>query len=278
MFTSIPEYFLRAILASTVITFLMGLLSPLISFKGLAFLTHAAFHSLLLGGILGVILTALIGGVNPTWTALIVTVLTVLAIAALETSGLTSDTATGIVSSLVAGLTVLGFGALYVIAAKKQLYGFTQNIVSYLIGEVFLLTVNDLLELAAAGLALTLTLILLYRDFLYVSFDPEGLASCGGNTKLYLTILYAITGAAAAVIVKTTGLITLQVIAILPGAIALKISRKLKKILVYSIAITGATQYASLIIAKALNAPPSGVATILLAAAYGIVTIKSRKT
>jgi len=52
----ISEFLLRALLASIMISVLLGMLSPLINMKGLAFLTYATFHSLLFGAVLGMIL------------------------------------------------------------------------------------------------------------------------------------------------------------------------------------------------------------------------------
>ncbi len=85
----IPEYLIRAVLASVMVSVLLGMLSPLINTKGLAFLTHALFHALLFGGaVLGMILGLLLENFSLVMlTALIVTVAVVLTIAQLERMG-----------------------------------------------------------------------------------------------------------------------------------------------------------------------------------------------
>lgn len=271
----IPEYLIRAILASIVVSVLLGLLSPLINTKGLAFLTHAIFHSLLLGAVLGMILGLLFENMAlVTFTALIVTVIIVLLIAHLEKLGFTSDSAVGIVASFVAGLTVLGFGVLYKVMAGRPYFPLSENIVSYLTGEIFLITLKNLLFLTVGGVVLFFTMTLLYRDFLYLSFDPEGMESYGGNVRAYLMVLYVLVGAIGALIVQTVGLITLQVVAVLPGAIALMVSSDMRKVIGVSLFLTLGVQLSSVLLAYSTDIPPSGLATIMLGVIYGALLFR----
>ncbi|MBP1910833.1 metal ABC transporter permease [Thermococcus stetteri] len=266
----IPEFLLRALLASIMVSVLLGLLSPIINTKGLAFLTHALFHALLFGAVLGMILALLLNNYGLVLiTALLITTLLVILIAQLEKMGFTSDSAVGIVSSFVAGLTVLGFGVLYKVMATRPYFPLTQNIVSYLTGDIFLVTLNDLTILIVGGAVVFFVLLFLYRDFLYLSFDPEGVESYGGNARAYLMILYVLVGVIGALIVQTVGLITLQVVAILPGAIALMVSSDLKKVLAISLLLTLAVQLSSVVLAFFTAIPPSGIATIILGFVYG---------
>ncbi|WP_258084303.1 metal ABC transporter permease [Thermococcus thermotolerans] len=271
----IPEYLLRAILASIMVSVLLGMLSPLINTKGLAFLTHALFHSLLFGAVLGMILGLLFENLSLVMlTALVVTVAVVLIIAQLERAGFSPDSAVGIVASFVAGLTVLGFGVLYKVMAGRPYFPLSQSIVSYLTGEIFLITLNDLTVLVLGGAVLFFLMIFLYRDFLYLSFDPEGVESYGGNVRAYLTVLYVLVGAIGALIVQTVGLITLQVVAVLPGAIALMVSSDIRKVLAVSLVLTLAIQLSSVILAYFTDIPPSGLATIMLGIIYGALLFR----
>jgi len=271
----IPEFILRAILASIMVSVLLGLLSPLINTKGLAFLTHALFHALLFGAVLGMILALIFNSYAlVTLVALIVTITIVLIIAQLEKLGFTPDSAVGIVASFVAGLTVLGFGILYKVMASRPYFPLTENIVSYLTGDIFLITMNNLAVLILGGALIFFVLLFLYRDFLYLSFDPEGMESYGGNARAYLMILYVLVGAIGALIVQTVGLITLQVVAVLPGAIALMVSSDLRKVLAVSLALTLVIQLSSIVLAYYTAIPPSGIATIMLGVIYGALLFR----
>ncbi|AMQ17864.1 metal ABC transporter permease [Thermococcus peptonophilus] len=271
----IPEFLIRALLASIMVSVLLGLLSPIINTKGLAFLTHALFHALLFGAVLGMILALLLNNYGLViLTALVVTTLLVILIAQLEKIGFTSDSAVGIVSSFVAGLTVLGFGVLYKVMATRPYFPLTQSIVSYLTGDIFLVTLDDLTILIVGGAIVFFVLLLLYRDFLYISFDMEGVESYGGNARAYLTILYVLVGVIGALIVQTVGLITLQVVAILPGAIALMISSDLRNVLGISLLLTLTVQLTSVVLAYFTAIPPSGIATIMLGIVYGALLFR----
>jgi len=271
----IPEYLIRAFLASVMVSVLLGLLSPLINTKGLAFLTHALFHSLLFGAVLGMIFALLFENLSLVMlTALLVTLAVVLLIAYLEKLGFSSDSAVGIVASFVAGLIVLGFGVLYRVMATRPYFPLSENIVSYLTGDIFLISLSDLKALTLGGTLLFFIMLFLYRDFLYLSFDPEGMESYGGNTTAYLMVLYAIVGAIGALIVQTVGLITLQVVAVLPGAIALMVSSDLRKVIGVSLFVTLGVQLFSVALAYFTNIPPSGLATILLGAIYGALLVR----
>ncbi len=271
----IPEYLIRALLASIMVSVLLGILSPLINTKGLAFLTHALFHSLLFGAVLGMIFALLFENLSMVMlTALLVTLFIVLLIAYLEKRGFSPDSAVGIVASFVAGLTVLGFGVLYKVMASRPYFPLGESIVSYLTGDIFLISLSDLETLTIGGALLFFIILFLYRDFLYLSFDPEGVESYGGNTTAYLMVLYAIVGAIGALIVQTVGLITLQVVAVLPGAIALMVSSDLRKVLGTSLLVTLGVQLSSVALAYITNIPPSGLATIMLGAIYGALLFR----
>jgi len=271
----IPEYLFRALLGGIMVSVLLGMLSPLINMRGLAFLTHATFHSLLFGAVLGMILGLIFENSSLVlWVALVITIFVVASIAFLEEKGFSSDTAIGIIASFIAGFTVLAFGVLYKVMATRPYFALSQSIVSYLTGELFLITINDLLFLVLGGVLIFFVMLVFYRDFLYVSFDAEGLESYSGNAKLYLTLLYIIVGATGALIVRTVGLITLQVIAVLPGAIALMLSNDLRKILGISLALTLSIQILSIILAYLTNIPPSGIATIMLGFVYGVLVLR----
>ncbi len=271
----IPEYLVRALLASVMVSVLLGMLSPLINTKGLAFLTHAIFHSLLFGAVLGMILGLLFENLSLVMlVAMLVTVVVVITIAQLEKLGFSPDSAVGIVASFVAGLTVLGFGVLYKVMATKPYFPLSESIVSYLTGEIFLITLDDLKVLVLGGAFLFFLMLFLYRDFLYLSFDPEGLESYGGNARAYLMVLYVLVGAIGALIVQTVGLITLQVVAVLPGAIALMVSRDMRKVLGVSLLLTLGIQLTSVILAYSIDIPPSGLATIMLGITYGVLLFR----
>ncbi len=268
----IPDFLLRALVASVTISTLLGLLSPLINVKGLAFLTHAIFHALLFGAVLGMILGLLLNNLSLVMlTAALVTVSIVVVIAELEHLGFSPDSSVGIVASFVAGLTVLGFGILYKVMEGRPYYPLGENIVSYLTGELFLVSLRNLETLSIAGFLILLFLLVFYRDFLYVSFDPEGVESYGGNTRLYLLVLYVIVGATGSLIVQSVGLVTLQVIAILPGAIAMMITDNLRKVVLASLGITLTVQVVSIGVAYYTAIPPSGIATVLLGIIYGLL-------
>jgi len=271
----IPEYLLRAFLASIMVSVLLGMLSPLINTKGLAFLTHALFHSLLFGAVLGMILALIFENLSLVMlTALFVTLVVVLLIAYLEKRGFSPDSAVGIVASFAAGLTVLGFGVLYNVMAGRPYFPLSEDIVSYLTGDIFLITLSNLEALSIGGAVLFFIILVLYRDFLYLSFDPDGMESYGGNTTAYLMILYTIVGAIGALIVQTVGLITLQVVAVLPGAIALMVSSDLRKVLGMSLLVTLGVQLSSVALAYFTNIPPSGLATIMLGLIYGTLLLR----
>ncbi|WP_042701642.1 metal ABC transporter permease [Thermococcus sp. PK] len=271
----IPEYLLRALLGGVIVSVLLGILSPLINMKGLAFLTHATFHSLLFGAVLGMILGLIFSNFSLVlWVALIITIFVVILIALLENRGFSSDTAIGVIASFIAGSTVLAFGVLYKVMASRPYFALSQSVVSYLTGELFLITLNDLMFLVLGGAVIFFVMLAFYRDFLYVSFDAEGVEAYSGNARLYLTLLYVLVGATGALIVRTVGLITLQVVAVLPGTIAVMLSSDLRKILGISLGLTLSVQVLSIVLAYLTDIPPSGIATIVLGLVYGLLVLR----
>src|SRR5512146_1810340 len=152
-------FMLRALLASTVVGVLCAVMGTYVVLRGMAFLGDALAHAILPG----IAIAYLLNG-NLLLGALIAAVVIALGIGLFSKGGaIREDTAIGI---LFAAALSLG------IALISSIRTYAVDLTHILFGNVLGVSDLDLWMTAGLGLLILLTVALLYKPFLVISFDP----------------------------------------------------------------------------------------------------------
>jgi ABC-type Mn2+/Zn2+ transport system permease subunit len=197
----------RALVASVLIGTVTAVIGVYVVLRGLAFIgagiAHASFGGVALGFLLGV---------NPVLAAVAFCLATAWAIAwTSRRAEVREDTAIGIffAATMALGIVFIGFMGKY----NVDLFG-------YLFGSVLAVTPEDLWLSGALGVVVLAVIGLFFKEFLFITFDPEmakvsGLPASG--LHLLLLSLMALT---VVLSIKVVGIILVSAMIVIPAAAA----------------------------------------------------------
>jgi len=213
----------RALVGSVLVGIVCASVGVFVVLRGLAFLgdaiSHAAFPGVVIAFLLKVNLA--IGGS----IAAVASALTVGLIA--RRSGLREDVAIGVVFS---GMFALG------VVLFSGIKSYTGDLLGILFGDV--LGVNEE-QLAIAGvvtLVVVVSLWLVWKELVFVSFDPVGAAAAGLPVLRYDALLLALIGVTIAVSVQVVGIILVVAMLVTPAAAARLVAGTLRDMLALALA------------------------------------------
>ncbi|MCX7838253.1 MAG: metal ABC transporter permease, partial [Anaerolineae bacterium] len=221
--------------------------------RGMAFLGDALAHAILPGVAIAYLLKGdvLIG-------ALIAAILVALAIGFLSREGtLKEDTAIGI---LFAGALALG------VALISTIHTYALDLTHILFGNVLSVSVNDLYLTAALSVIVLTTIVLLYKEFLVISFDPVLAATLRLPAELLRNLLLILLALTIVVSLQTVGIALVAAMLVTPGATAYLIARRLPTMMLIAALIGAFSSVAGLYASFYINVA-SGSAVVLIATA-----------
>ena len=205
-------FFVRAVVASSIVGLVCATVGSYMVLRGLAFMGDALSHSAFPG-----VVVAYLIKVPFYFGASIAAVGTALAIGWVTRQGkLRSDTATGV---LFAGMFALG------VFLFSLIPNYVGDLFGFLFGEVLGIGLSDLISLAVLAALVLGTLVLLWKELLYATFDPLGAAASGlpvGRLDYLLLALIALT---IVISLQSVGIILVVAMLVTPAATAQLISK-----------------------------------------------------
>ena len=173
-----------------------------------------------------------------------------------------------IIFSLVMGLAFLGVGLIE---------GQGSFVMSFLWGNIFLVSGADITLMAVILAVLILTIVVFYRQFLAILLNREMAEASGINARGYYYLILIFAGAVITVNLNTIGGLMLFALIIIPPAIAYQLTFDLKKFFVLS-AVSGVAGGAGgVLVSFALNWPVSATVVIFMSLLFLVVLAFSPK-
>jgi manganese/iron transport system permease protein len=248
----------RALLGAIVVGVVCASVGVFVVLRGLAFLgdaiAHAAFPGVVIAFLLNVNL--IVGGS----IAAVLSALTIGAVA--RRSGLREDTAIGVVFS---GMFALGI----VLFATLRTY--TGDLLGILFGNVLGISQDQLVLASVAAVLILAVLWIVWRELVFVSFDPVGAAAAGLRPVLYDTLLLGLIGMAIAISVQIVGVVLVVAMLVTPAATARLVSRDLRTLLAVSLAIAIVSAVAGIWISYFVNAASGGTIVLVATTLFALV-------
>ncbi len=212
----------RGMLAAVIVGIVCAVIGSYVVLRGMAFFGDALAHAILPGMAMGYI----IGGPARDqlfWWALGAGVLSSLGISALNrVTRLSEDTAIGIVFS---GMFALG------IALISSSRNYAVDLAHFLFGNVLGVSAGDLRTTAILAAFVLLSVLLFYKEFLLLSFDPE-LAKIQRLPDRALEILLFILIAVTVVVaLQTVGIALMVAMLVTPAATAFLLTKRLPRMM-----------------------------------------------
>jgi len=134
---------------------------------------------------------------------------------------------------------------------------------SFLFGNILLLTKADLWILVLTTLVVFAIVYSFHKKWWLMSLNPEAAEIQGINILYMQYLFFLIITLVTVVSLKLTGTILINTLLILPGSFALRFSRRLHTVFIYSILFSLITSFIGLVLANHYELPPgSSLATV----------------
>lgn len=144
--------------------------------------------------------------------------------------------------------------------------GYTTDLMSYLFGNILMVTARDLWLMGGLAFAVLLVAGLFHRQLLAVSFDAEFAELQGVPVGRFTYLLLLLTALTVVVLVSVVGIILVIALLTLPAATANLFARRLGRMMAGAVALCAALTVGGLVLSYGPDLP-AGAVTILLAAA-----------
>ncbi len=242
-----------------------GVMGTFVVVRRIAFLAGGIAHAVL-GG-MGV---ALYFGASPLIGALVA------AVAAALIIGLVSLRAREHEDTLIGAIWAVGMalGVLFI----SRTPGYNSELMSYLFGNILMVTGGDLMLMAILDVFLLLTVGLFFRQLQAVTFDEEFSRLRGLPADLLYLFLLVLAALTVVLLIRVVGLILVIALLTLPAAVAGQWTRSLGRMMALASLLGALVTTGGLALSYGPDLP-AGATIILLAGAVFIVStlVKSRR-
>ena len=250
------EFVRNAVIASILVGIACGIVGSLVVVKRIVFISggisHAAFGGIGIGLFLGF---------NPVIAAIPFSILSALLIGALKRARVSEDTSIGI-------LWAVGMAIGIIFASLTP--GYATDLISYLFGNILMVSEQDIIMMIALDSLIILLIILFYREFLAVCFDEEFAATLGIPVDLFYSMLLCGVALSVVVLVKVVGIILVIALLTIPAAIAKQFTDDLKNMIIASTFVCIALTIAGLYLSFVLNLPSGATIVLFSALSFGV--------
>jgi zinc transport system permease protein len=141
--------------------------------------------------------------------------------------------------------------------------GYTPDLFSYLFGNILLVSFFDLIIMLALNLIIVSTILLLFKEFLAISFDEEFAKVRGLPTTYLYLIMLCLIALTVVILIKIVGIILVIALLTIPASIARQFTYNLKKMMFIAIFLGVIFSFGGLLFSYILDLA-SGATTILL--------------
>jgi manganese/iron transport system permease protein len=247
----------RGLAASVMVGILCAVMGTYVVLRGMAFLGDAMAHAILPGIAIAYILdgSLLVG-------AIAAAVAVAVGIGIISRGGnLKEDTAIGI---LFAAALSLG------VALISTMQTYAVDLSHILFGNVLGVSVSDLWLTAILGAGILLTVGLLYKQFLVISFDPVLAATLRLPAELLRYVMLLLLALTVVVSLQTVGVGLSSAMLVTPAATAYLLTRRLWPMMLVSAVIGALSSVIGLYLSFYLNIV-SGAAIVLTATTFFLI-------
>jgi manganese/iron transport system permease protein len=246
-------FMVRGLLAVLMVGVVCAAVGTFVVLRGMAFLGDALAHAILPGIAIGYLVG---GGTREPlfWGAILAALVSSVGIGAITRgTKIREDTAIGIV---FAGMFALG------IALISTVRSYSVDLAHFLFGDVLGVSYPDLLRMAILGAIVVVVILLFYKEFLVLSFDPllaVTLRLPGRLLEYLLLLMIAIT---IVIALQTVGVALMVAMLVTPAAAAYLLTHRLPLMMVLAAGIAALSGVIGLYVSFYANIA-SGAAIVL---------------
>lgn len=157
--------------------------------------------------------------------------------------------------------------------------GYNEDLMSYLFGDILMVSPNDLMLIGLLDLVLIAATVLFHRQLSAIAFDEEFTRLAGIPVDLYNTLFLCTVALTVVLLVRIVGIILVVALLALPAATAGRLTNRLPTMIMMAVLLCALSTLGGLGLSYAPDLP-AGATIILTAATIYLVTdiaLKIRK-
>jgi manganese/iron transport system permease protein len=251
-------FMVRGLMAALLVGVVCATVGTYVVLRGMAFFGDALAHAILPGVAVGYLVGG--GAREPLfWWGMLAAVITSIGIGAVSKGAqVKEDTAIGII---FAGMFALG------IALISTVRSYTVDLTHFLFGNVLGVSNGDLQLMVLFGGLIILSVLLFYKEFLVLSFDPTLASTLRLPARFFEYLLLALIAVAIVVSLQIVGVALMVAMLITPAATAFLLTRRLPTMMVLAAIIGSVSGVTGLYLSYYINVA-SGAAIVLTCTAF----------
>lgn len=251
------DFMLRSFAAAVMVGIVCSVVGTYVVVRSMAFLGDALAHAVLPG-----IAIAYIFGGNLTAGAMIAAIVVALGISLLsDQAEIKEDTAIGILftASLALGIAIISTIRTYAV-----------DLTHILFGNILGVSSENLWFILITGMGILLTIMMFYRYFLVVTFDPIIGKTMRWNVRLIRSGLLVLIAVTITISINTVGSGLVAAMLITPAATALMFTRRLSQTMILSALLGALSGFFGLYASYFFNIS-SGASIVLVATLFFLI-------
>jgi manganese/iron transport system permease protein len=259
-------FMVRGLAAALMVGIVSATVGTYVVLRGMAFFGDALAHAILPGIAVGYLVG---GGVRGLlfWWALLTAILTSIGIGAVTRGAkIKEDTAIGII---FAGMFALG------IALISTVRSYTVDLTHFLFGNVLGVSTGDLWLMGIFAALIILAILVFYKEFLVLSFDPVLASTLRLPARFFEYLLLVLIATAIVVSLQTVGVALMVAMLITPAATAYLLTHRLPVMIALAAIFGSVSGVIGLYLSFHLNVA-SGPAIVLTTTAFFLLAWAGR--
>lgn len=260
-----------ALLAGLLSSLSCGIVGSYVTTRRITYVAGAIAHSVLGGMGAARYLNVVVGWgwVQPIDGAIVAAVVAAIIIAGVSHFGRQRE------DTVLSAIWAIGMatGILFIYATP----GYSQDLMSYLFGNILIVKASDLLLMAGLDLVVLAVTVLFYTKLLGLSFDEEFTRLRGVRVQWYYLLLLILTALTVVVLVQVVGLVMVIALLSLPAATASHFSKRLWQMMIGASLLSLAYTVGGLYVSYAVNMPTGATIIIVSGVVYLLTTIFARQ-
>jgi zinc transport system permease protein len=173
--------------------------------------------------------------------------------------------------TVIGALWAIGMAVGIIFIAKTP--GYNQDLMSYLFGNILMVTTSDLWLIAGLDALVFVVSLMFYYQFQAVCFDEEFARVRGINVEFYYLMLLCITALTVVILVTVVGIVMVIALLTLPAAIAGRFSKTLWQTMFLAAIFSIIFVTLGLAISYSPDLPAGATIILLAGGAYLLVSI-----
>jgi zinc transport system permease protein len=154
--------------------------------------------------------------------------------------------------------------------------GYSENLMSYLFGNILLVSSQDLWLLGILDVVVIVVGLAFYRQITAVCFDDEFARVRGLNVEFYYTLLLCLTALTVVLLVTVVGIVMVIALLSLPAAVARHFSRTIWQSMIAATLLSVLFTTSGIAISYTPNLPAGATIILVAGGAFLLVTVVAR--